>query len=99
MDHNDRDEGFQWPELDEIHGGIFEDKTFDHFRENYPHLAAERDMNKYTFRYPRGESYELLCKRLEPVILAAERQDVPILVIGHRAVLRMLIAYFTDEDP
>ena len=48
------------------------------------------------YRYPRGESYEDLVARLEPVIMELERQE-NVLVIGHQAVLRCLLAYFLDK--
>lgn len=44
-------------------------------------------MDKFTFRYPRGESYEDLVARLEPVIMELERQDT-VLVVAHQAVIR-----------
>ena len=47
-------------------------------------------------RYPRGESYEDLVARLEPVIMELERQQ-NVLVIGHQAVIRCLLAYFLDK--
>jgi broad specificity phosphatase PhoE len=37
--------------------------------------------------------------RLQPVILEAERQREPVLIVGHQAVLRALYAYFTDRRP
>ena len=49
-----------------------------------------------SYRYPRGESYEDLVARLEPVIMELERQE-NVLVIGHQAVLRCLLAYFLDK--
>lgn len=49
-----------------------------------------------SFRYTRGESYEDLVARLEPVIMELERQG-NVLLIAHQAVLRCLLAYFLDE--
>jgi len=56
-------------------------------------------MDKFAFRYPRGESYEDLVARLEPVIMELERQD-SVLVVAHQAVIRCLLAYYleTAED-
>jgi broad specificity phosphatase PhoE len=55
--------------------------------------ARKRD--KFTYRYPRGESYQDVILRLEPVIIALERTRKPVLVIAHNAVLRALYAYFS----
>lgn len=50
----------------------------------------------FSFRYTRGESYEDLVARLEPVIMELERQG-NVLLIAHQAVLRCLLAYFLDK--
>ncbi|ODN02886.1 6-phosphofructo-2-kinase/fructose-2,6-bisphosphatase [Orchesella cincta] len=57
---------------------------------------AARDQSKFSYRYPRGESYEDLVARLEPVIMELERQE-NVLVIGHQAVLRCLWHTFLDN--
>lgn len=62
-----------------------------------PHIMCNnKNHNVYSFRYPRGESYEDLVARLEPVIMELERQG-NVLLIAHQAVLRCLMAYFLDE--
>lgn len=43
------------------------------------------------------QSYEDLVARLEPVIMELERQE-NVLVVGHQAVLRCLLAYFLDKS-
>lgn len=47
-------------------------------------------------RYPRGESYEDVVFRLESVMMELERQE-NVLVVGHQAVLRCVLAYFLDK--
>ena len=34
---------------------------------------------------------------MEPVIIELERQRQPVLVVAHQAILRALLAYFTDK--
>lgn len=51
---------------------------------------------RYSYRYPRGESYFDVITRLDPVIFELERQKEPLLIVGHLAVLRCLYAYFLD---
>jgi broad specificity phosphatase PhoE len=41
-----------------------------------------------TGRYPRGESYLDIIVRLEPVIFELERQQAPLVIVAHQAVLR-----------
>lgn len=87
----------EWKALNEIDAGICELMTYKEIQEKYPVEFNLRDENKFRYRYPGGESYEDLVARLEPVIMELERQE-NILVIGHQAVLRCLLAYFLDKN-
>ncbi|XP_050725518.1 6-phosphofructo-2-kinase/fructose-2,6-bisphosphatase-like isoform X3 [Eriocheir sinensis] len=86
----------RWKALNEIDAGICEEMTYTEIKEKFPEDFAARDQNKFSFRYTRGESYEDLVARLEPVIMELERQG-NVLLIAHQAVLRCLLAYFLDE--
>ncbi|XP_045136979.1 6-phosphofructo-2-kinase/fructose-2,6-bisphosphatase-like isoform X5 [Portunus trituberculatus] len=86
----------RWKALNEIDAGVCEEMTYAEIKEKFPDDFASRDQNKFSFRYPRGESYEDLVARLEPVIMELERQG-NVLLIAHQAVLRCLMAYFLDE--
>lgn len=86
----------RWKALNEIDAGICDEMTYDQIAEKFPHDFKSRDMNKFYYRYPRGESYEDLVARLEPVIMELERQG-NVLVVSHQAVLRCLLAYFLDK--
>lgn len=57
----------------------------------------EKDYNKHN-RYPRGESYEDVIQRLEPVMLELERTRHPVLVVSHQGPLRCLYAYLMGLD-
>ncbi|VDK42692.1 unnamed protein product [Anisakis simplex] len=72
--------------------------TYDDFKARYPKQFADRDKDKYHYRYPSGESYEDLVSRLEPVIMELERQS-NVLVVSHQAVLRCILAYFDNKNP
>lgn len=76
--------------------GICEEMTYEEIASKYPEEFKNRDLDKFHYRYPRGESYEDLVARLEPVIMELERQK-NVFVIGHQAVLRCLLAYFLDK--
>ncbi len=81
--------------LDEIDTGICDGLTEAEIAERH---AAEHELrceDKLSYRYPRGESYEDVIRRLDPVVLELERHRDPVLVIAHQAVLRCLYAYFT----
>lgn len=87
----------QWKALDELDAGVCDGMMYEEIQEQYPEDFARRDQDKYHYRYPRGESYEDLVARLEPVIMELERQQ-NILVICHQAVMRSLLAYFLDHN-
>ncbi|XP_053551496.1 6-phosphofructo-2-kinase/fructose-2,6-bisphosphatase 1 isoform X2 [Bombina bombina] len=87
----------QWKALNEIDAGVCEEMTYEQIQEHFPEEFALRDQDKYRYRYPKGESYEDLVQRLEPVIMELERQE-NVLVICHQAVMRCLLAYFLDKS-
>ncbi|XP_027488267.1 6-phosphofructo-2-kinase/fructose-2,6-bisphosphatase isoform X1 [Corapipo altera] len=87
----------QWKALNEIDAGVCEEMTYEEIQERYPKELALRDQDKYRYRYPKGESYEDLVQRLEPVIMELERQE-NVLVVCHQAVMRCLLAYFLDKS-
>ncbi|XP_048347020.1 6-phosphofructo-2-kinase/fructose-2,6-bisphosphatase 1 isoform X1 [Sphaerodactylus townsendi] len=87
----------QWKALNEIDAGVCEEMTYEEIQANHPEEFALRDQDKYRYRYPKGESYEDLVQRLEPVIMELERQE-NVLVICHQAVMRCLLAYFLDKS-
>ncbi|KAM4588567.1 6-phosphofructo-2-kinase/fructose-2,6-bisphosphatase 4b isoform 1-T1 [Odontesthes bonariensis] len=86
----------QWKALNEIDAGVCEEMMYEEIQEHFPQEFAMRDQDKYRYRYPKGESYEDLVQRLEPVIMELERQE-NVLVICHQAVMRCLLAYFLDK--
>uniref|UniRef100_A0A3B4X9C8 Uncharacterized protein n=1 Tax=Seriola lalandi dorsalis TaxID=1841481 RepID=A0A3B4X9C8_SERLL len=99
----------QWKYLNEIDAGVCEEMMYEEIQEHYPLEFALRDQDKYRYRYPKGESYEDLVQRLEPVIMELERQE-NVLVICHQAVMRfslffifyffdLSVSAFTDELP
>jgi 6-phosphofructo-2-kinase/fructose-2,6-biphosphatase 2 len=84
-----------WKSLDELDAGVCDGMTYEEVEEAYPEDFANRDDDKFNYRYRGGESYRDVVIRLEPVIMELERQE-NILIIGHQAILRCLYAYFHD---
>ncbi|KIM29056.1 hypothetical protein M408DRAFT_329079 [Serendipita vermifera MAFF 305830] len=82
-----------WKSLDELDAGVCDGMTYEEIEEAYPEDFANRDDDKFNYRYRGGESYRDVVVRLEPVIMELERQD-NIFVIGHQAIIRCLYAYF-----
>lgn len=85
--------------LDEIDAGLCDGMTYAEIKEKMPAEYQARKADKFLYRYPRGESYEDVIQRLDPVIIELERQRQPILVIAHQAILRAIYAYFMDTPP
>ena len=83
--------------LDEIDAGICDGMTYAQIAEQMPGEFARRSADKLGYRYPRGESYEDVIARLDPLILELERQQDPVLVVSHNAVLRVLYGYLSDK--
>ena len=79
--------------LDEIDAGICDGMTYDEIAAALPDEWRARSADKLRYRYPQGESYEDVIRRIDPVIIELERQLSPILIIAHQAVLRTLYGY------
>lgn len=45
--------------------------TYEEIQQKFPKEFALRDQDKFHYRYPKGESYEDLVHRLEPVIMVS----------------------------
>nr|XP_006823061.1 PREDICTED: 6-phosphofructo-2-kinase/fructose-2,6-bisphosphatase-like [Saccoglossus kowalevskii] len=88
----------QWKALNEIDAGVCDEMTYQEIQDKYPEEFALRDQDKYHYRYPKGESYQDLVARLEPVIMELERQK-DVVVVCHQGVMRCLLAYFLDKGP
>jgi broad specificity phosphatase PhoE len=88
-----------WRALDEIDAGVCDGMTYAEISDKMPNEYEARKGDKFRYRYPRGESYQDVIQRLEPVIFDLERETSPVLIIGHQAVLRALYAYVMNLPP
>jgi 6-phosphofructo-2-kinase/fructose-2,6-biphosphatase 2 len=86
-----------WKSLDELDAGVCDGMTYEEIEAAYPEDFANRDEDKYNYRYRGGESYRDVVVRLEPVIMELERQE-NILIICHQAILRCLFVHL-DHAP
>lgn len=84
--------------LDEIDAGVCDGMTYAEVERKMPEEYAARKADKLGYRYPQGESYEDVIRRLDPVLIELERQREPVLVVAHQAVLRALFGYFTGAE-
>ncbi|KAL9083450.1 MAG: hypothetical protein Q9165_008526 [Trypethelium subeluteriae] len=88
-------EKLEWKALDELDSGVCDGLTYAEVEEKYPEDFAQRDEDKYNYRYLGGESYRDVVIRLEPIIMELERSE-NILIVTHQAILRCIYAYFMN---
>lgn len=86
--------------LNELGGGKFDGMTYEDIQNKFPKEFQARLKSKLTYRYPGvgGESYLDVLTRLRPLITEIERTTDHLLIISHRVVLRILLAYFLNLD-
>ena len=84
-------------DFNEIDSGICDRMTYEEIRLEHPKIAAARKRRKYHYQYPGGEGYVTMEKRIwrgiKEVIYLSKHSD-NIMIVGHRAVNRMLLSYF-----
>jgi broad specificity phosphatase PhoE/predicted kinase len=91
-------------EFNEINSGICECMSYEKIRTKMPHVYSERKKDKYNYVYPEGEGYVTMQERINRGIKKALYLSNPsdnIMIIGHRAVNRMILSHFMfrrEED-
>ncbi|KAN0075914.1 6-phosphofructo-2-kinase domain containing protein [Elaphomyces granulatus] len=81
--------------LDELYAGKMEGMTYEEIRERFPTEYNNRKKEKLHYRYPDGgEGYLDVINRLRAVIIEVERMTDHVLLVSHRSVARVLLAYF-----
>jgi len=87
-----------WDLLNELNAGEFEGKTFEQIAKEHPVEFQKRCCDKLSYVFPGvgGESYLNVINRLRDVVREMERITDHILVIGHRSICRVLMAYFMN---
>lgn len=84
--------------LNALDCGVCDGMTYPEIKEKYPAEYQARVKDKLRYRYPGvgGESYLDLINRLRPIIVEMERLQDHCVVISHRVVSRILLAYFLN---
>lgn len=82
--------------LDELNAGTMEGMTHEKIKTDHLAEYELRKRDKLHYRYPGagGESYLDVINRLRAVIVEVERMTDHVLLVGHRSVARVLLAYF-----
>jgi len=85
------------PEFNEIHAGICDGMTYQEIRKSMPEVATARNRNKYGYVYPGGEGYVSMEERVHRglrKVFYLNNYDDNIMIVGHRAVNRMILSDF-----
>ena len=82
--------------LDELNAGSMEGLTYEEIKTKHQDEYELRRQDKLHYRYPGagGESYLDIINRLRAVIVEVERMTDHVLLVGHRSIARVLLAYF-----
>lgn len=83
--------------LNPLDHGDLAGKELKELQQTNPSWYAKLERNPFTTRFPGGESYKDLTKRLESIVVELEQQVIPTLVVSHVSVLQLLIAYFRNS--
>lgn len=84
-------------EFNEIYAGVCDGMTYGEIGERMPEVASGRKNNKYDYVYPGGESYALMEERIHrglQKVFYLNNYDDNIMIVGHRAVNRMILSDF-----
>ncbi len=84
-------------EFNEIDAGVCECMSYQEIRGNMPQVYLQRKRDKYNYIYEDGEGYVSMKKRVDKGIKRALylSGDIKnIMIIGHRAVNRMILSNF-----
>lgn len=83
-------------EFDEIFAGDCEGMSYDDIRATMPQVTMQRNADKYGYAYPHGESYAMLQDRVRRGVMRVLflAKDSPIIIVGHQAINRVVLALF-----
>ena len=87
-----------WEMLNELNAGQFEGMTYEEIAQKFPEEYQKRTSDKLHYIYPGvgGEGYLQVISRLRDMVREIERITDHVLIIGHRSICRVLMAYFMD---
>lgn len=90
---NDVANVIQRPQLNQLNPGESNGLTIKEIQARLPVQYNAYCKDPYHHRFQRGESYQDVAMRLEPLILEMERHWGDLLIIAHESVLRVLYGY------
>lgn len=97
--HPDKRSNFGDPRLKELELGIFDGLMPAEARRRYNYSYTRREQDKFGFRIPNGESYEMLITRVRPFVeeVLDQYPDGNVCVVGHQGLNRALLSYLAGD--
>ncbi|KAL6041106.1 6-phosphofructo-2-kinase/fructose-2, 6-bisphosphatase-like isoform X4 [Balamuthia mandrillaris] len=86
----------QWSALNMLDAGVCNDMSLANIKEQMPDFWESWMNNPAGVRFPGGESYFDVVRRLDTLVYDLERQVNPVLVVSHLSTLQVLYSYFVD---
>jgi 6-phosphofructo-2-kinase/fructose-2,6-biphosphatase 1 len=71
---------------------------WDEVKRRHPELWEAWGKDPLRCRFPGGESYMDVVRRLEAFLIEVEQCTVPVLIVSHVTVLQLLVAYFQGKS-
>lgn len=82
--------------LNPLDKGDFAGMELGEIRIKNPKWYSRLENDPFGTRFPGGESYRDLVRRLVSVVIDIEQQVIPTLVVSHVSILQCLVAYFRN---
>lgn len=87
-----------YDELNEIYSGDFEGMSLEDIRREFPYIYRYRHADKVNNKYPKGENYEELKRRVSALLDTIElKENENLLIVAHQATCRAIWSYFSDK--
>lgn len=98
FDNDDDYDVKNWEMLNELNAGTFEGMTYEEIAIKFPKEYLKRCADKLNYVYPGvgGEGYLSIISRLRDMVREIERVTDHVLIVSHRSICRVLMAYFMD---
>lgn len=86
----DQDRVQSSPMLEEMDFGDWQGLTDEEIAEQFPEQWRQRQLNRWSFSYPNGESYPLICSRVSEWMDAVENAGGVTIAVTHQWTSRVI---------
>ena len=78
--------------------GVLHSLSIDEIKQRYPDELERWHRERYTYRFPGGESQADKARSLESLVMEIERHNFPVLLVSHASTLQVLYGYFLGSS-